>query len=102
MKGGFGGRFAPTSFGAAVWVIASTELISAIMGGGLRVQVGASRPGSLRRNRGPCRSTRRYRTQRFVVAPGQLQERCHAPAQLRSVGGSRGKANNGGGNRKIF
>jgi hypothetical protein len=29
MKGGFGGRFAPASFGAAVWVIASTELISA-------------------------------------------------------------------------
>src|SRR3954447_8354868 len=32
MKGGFGGRFTPASFGAAVWVIASMELISAIMG----------------------------------------------------------------------
>jgi hypothetical protein len=46
------------------------------------VQVGASRPGTLRRNRGRCRSARRYRTQRFVVALGQLQEPCHDPAQV--------------------
>ena len=51
-EGGFGGRFVLASFGAAVWVIASTVLISAIMGGGFRVQVGAGRTGTLRRNRG--------------------------------------------------
>ena len=31
MKGGIAGRFAPASFGTAVWVIASTALTSAIM-----------------------------------------------------------------------
>src|SRR5262245_33540562 len=74
------GRLEGWSFGAAVWVLASTELISATMGGGLRVQVAASGPGTLPRNRGRCRSTRRYHTRRLVVAPGQLQQRCHDPA----------------------
>src|SRR5713101_7278525 len=40
MKGGFEGRFAPALFGAAVWVISSTEMISAISG---RQVVSASR-----------------------------------------------------------
>src|SRR5262245_2500436 len=80
MKGGFGGRLVPASFAAAVWVIASTELISAMMAGGLRVQVAASGPGTLPRNRGRRRSTRRYHTRRLVVATGQLQQRCHDPA----------------------
>src|SRR5215469_16453861 len=82
MKGGFGGRFAPASFGTAVWVIASTRLISAIMGGGLRVQVGASRTAFYAEIGGWCRSTRRYRTRRFVVTLGQLQKPYHATASF--------------------
>ena len=45
----------PASFGAAVWVFASTEIISAIMEGRLRARAGRWQ-ASLRQNRGRRRS----------------------------------------------
>ena len=40
MKGGFGGRFAPASFGAAAWVMAFTALIFVVDGNADGVEPG--------------------------------------------------------------
>ena len=76
MKGGFGGRFAPPLFGAAVGGIASTEIISAIELKTRRNRLGTSRPAPYAqapyaKNRADRRATR---APAFCLLP--LTERC--------------------------